>query len=258
MGRPVGDLKLVTAHLGAGASLAAVAKGKSIDTTMGFTPLAGLMMATRSGDVDPGLVMWLLNNSGLTAPEVGHALQHRSGLLGISGVSGDLREVLKAAEAGDPRAILAYGVYLHRLKARIASMAAAMGGHDGVVFTGGVGQNSSKLRQDCSERVGVSWSANRQHRQRARARRPPCIARGIDPSSVGGCCSGGPGNRTRSTKDSRINRQTGVKRREALRCSTAGGEVADGPQYPPRIRRSSKWSTIDSPHRDFRVTGDKQ
>lgn len=149
IGRPVGDLRLVTAHLGAGASLAAVAKGKSMDTTMGFTPLAGLMMATRSGDVDPGLVMWLLNNSGLTAPEVAHALEHRSGLLGISGVSGDLREVLKAADAGDPRAVLAYGVYLHRLRAGIASMAAAMGGLDGVVFTGGVGQNSSRLRRDC-------------------------------------------------------------------------------------------------------------
>lgn len=149
MGRPVGDLRLVTAHLGSGASLAAVAQGKSVDTTMGFTPLAGLMMATRSGDVDPGLVMWLLNNSGLTAPEIAHALEHESGLLGVSGVSGDLREVLKAADAGNPRAVLAYGVYLHRLRAGIASMAAAMGGLDGVVFTGGVGENSSRLRRDC-------------------------------------------------------------------------------------------------------------
>lgn len=148
VGRPVTELRLVTAHLGSGASLAAVAGGHSVDTTMGFSPLAGLVMATRSGDVDPGLVLWLLQTAGLSAAEVEEGLEHASGLLGLSGISGDLRLVVAAADAGDVRAGLAYRVYLHRLRAGVAAMAAAMGGLDGVVFTGGAGEGSARLRRD--------------------------------------------------------------------------------------------------------------
>ncbi len=148
MGRPPSELRLVTAHLGAGASLAAVTGGRSVDTTMGFTPLEGLVMATRAGDVDPGLLLWLMRHSGLSAAEIGDALEGGSGLLGLSGVSADLRLVIAAADSGDARAGLAYAVYLHRLRAGVAAMAAAMDGVDAVVFTGGAGENSARLRRD--------------------------------------------------------------------------------------------------------------
>jgi len=148
MGRPLGQLRLVTAHLGSGASLAAVAAGRSVDTTMGFTPLEGLVMATRAGDVDPGLLLWLMRRGGLSADEMEDALESESGLLGLSGVSADLRLVVGAADDGDAQAALAYAVYLHRLRAGVAAMTAAMGGVDGVVFTGGAGENSARLRAD--------------------------------------------------------------------------------------------------------------
>ncbi len=148
MGRPLSDLRLVTAHIGSGASLAAVAGGRSVDTTMGFTPLAGLVMATRAGDVDPGLLLWLMRRGGLSADEVEESLERGSGLLGLSGVSADLRVVIDAADAGNEQAALAYAVYLHRLRAGVAAMAAAMDGVDGVVFTGGAGENSARLRRD--------------------------------------------------------------------------------------------------------------
>ena len=154
LGRPPGDLRLVTAHLGSGASLAAVAGGRSVDTTMGFTPLEGLVMATRSGSVDPGALIWVLRNRGLGPDEVEDALTRRAGLLGVSGVSGDLRRVLEAADAGDERAALAYGVYLHRLRTSVAAMAAAMGGTDGLVFTGGAGEHSARLRADACAGLG--------------------------------------------------------------------------------------------------------
>jgi len=167
IGRPLSELRLVTAHLGSGASLTAVAAGRSVDTTMGFTPLEGLVMATRSGDVDPGLVLWLQRCGGLSAEEVEEVLENRSGLLGLSGVSADLRLVLAAADAGDAQAGLAYAVYLHRLRSGVAAMAAAMGGLDGVVFTGGAGESSARLRRDaCSGLrflgVAVDDEANKQ------------------------------------------------------------------------------------------------
>jgi acetate kinase len=152
--RPVSSLRLVTAHLGSGASLAAVAAGRSVDTTMGFTPLDGLVMSTRPGTVDPGVVLWVQQRGGLTADETEHALEHDSGLLGISGVSGDLRHVLDAIDAGDGAARLAYDVYLHRLRAGIAAMAAAMGGIEGLVFTGGAGEASARLRHDACDGLG--------------------------------------------------------------------------------------------------------
>ncbi len=153
MGRPSSELRLVTAHLGSGASLAAVAGGRSVDTTMGFTPLEGLVMATRAGDVDPGLLLWLMRRGGLSVGEIEEALESGSGLLGLSGVSADLRLVIGAADAGDAHAGLAYAVYLHRLRAGVAAMTAAMEGVDGVVFTGGAGENSSRLRRDACRRL---------------------------------------------------------------------------------------------------------
>lgn len=143
--------RLVVAHLGAGASLCAVADGRSIDTTMGFTPLEGLVMATRSGSVDPGLVLWLEERLGLD--EVAPALEHRSGLLALAG-SGDMREVARRAEAGQSDALLAVGVYLHRLAAGVASMAAALNGLDALVFTGGVGEHQPAVRQMLAARLG--------------------------------------------------------------------------------------------------------
>jgi len=148
LGSPPGSLRLVTAHLGSGASLAAVAGGRSVDTTMGFTPLEGLVMATRSGTVDPGVLLWVLRHERMTVDELEDALDRRSGLLGLSGVSADLRQVLAAADHGDGRCQLAIDVYVHRLRAGVAAMAAAMGGIDGLVFTGGAGVGSSRLRRD--------------------------------------------------------------------------------------------------------------
>ncbi len=139
------DLRIVSCHLGAGASLCAIAGGCSIDTTMGFTPLEGLVMATRSGSVDPGMLLWMIDRELLTASEIADALEHRSGLLGLAG-SADMREILAGAERGDDTARLALDVYLHRLRAAIAAMAAALGGLDVLAFTGGVGERSSEIR----------------------------------------------------------------------------------------------------------------
>ena len=147
LGRELAELRIVSCHLGAGASLAAVLRGRSVDTTMGFTPLEGLVMATRSGSVDPGLIVWLLQHGQLGVAEVSAGLEKESGLAGLSGVpSGDMREVLQAAGSGEPAALLAVEVYLHRLRREIAAMAAAMNGLDALAFTGGVGEHSSEVR----------------------------------------------------------------------------------------------------------------
>ena len=150
---PHEELRVVTCHLGAGASLAAVHGGRSVDTTMGFTPLDGLVMATRSGSVDPGLVLWLEEHAHMPSRELAATLESRSGLLGLAG-TGDMREVLSRAVAGDERAVLGRDVYLHRLRASIASMAAAMGGLDVLVFTGGVGENSPEIRYRAAAGLG--------------------------------------------------------------------------------------------------------
>jgi len=138
-----GGGRIVSCHLGAGASLCAIADGRSIDTTMGFTPLEGLVMATRSGSVDPGLVLWLADR--MTNEEVSRGLERESGLLGLAG-SGDMRELLERARGGEERATLAIAVYCHRLRALIASMVAALEGIDVLAFTGGVGENASAIR----------------------------------------------------------------------------------------------------------------
>lgn len=140
-----GGGRIVVAHLGAGASLAAVTGGRSVDTTMGFTPLEGLVMATRCGNVDPGALLWLLEHGGLSAAELREALEHRSGMRALAGTS-DMREIVSRASAGDDTARLAIDVYLHRLRGGIAAMTASLGGLDTLVFTGGVGENQPRIR----------------------------------------------------------------------------------------------------------------
>jgi acetate kinase len=143
--RPKSELKVVTCHLGSGASLAAVWGGRSVDTTMGFTPLEGLVMATRSGSIDPGLVLWLQRHANITEAEMTETLDRRSGLEALAG-TGDMKELLKKLSAGDEKARLAFDVYIHRLRGCIAAMAAAMSGLDALVFTGGVGENAPPVR----------------------------------------------------------------------------------------------------------------
>ena len=145
VGRPLEELRIVTCHLGAGASLAAVKGGRSVDTTMGFTPLDGLVMATRSGSIDPGLVLWLEQHVHTPPAELAATLEHRSGLLGLAGTA-DMAAILAAEAEGGEEASLAIGVYLHRLRALVAAMVAALGGLDVLVFTGGVGENAPAIR----------------------------------------------------------------------------------------------------------------
>jgi acetate kinase len=140
------ELRLVSCHLGAGASVCAVHSGRSVDTTMGFTPLEGVVMATRSGSVDPGLVLWLQRQRGLSADEVFDGLERHSGLLGLAGTA-DMREVLARMSTGDTVAELAFEVYIYRIRAAIAAMSAAMSGVDAVSFTGGVGEAAPAVRE---------------------------------------------------------------------------------------------------------------
>ncbi|HEX4838266.1 MAG TPA: acetate/propionate family kinase [Solirubrobacteraceae bacterium] len=145
LGRNASELRIVSCHLGAGASLCAIKDGRSLDTTMGFTPLEGLVMATRSGSVDPGMLLWLLEHERMSPAELADALEHRSGLLGLCG-SSNMREIVARACAGESSARRAVDVYVHRLRAGIATMATALGGLDVLVFTGGVGEHSSEVR----------------------------------------------------------------------------------------------------------------
>jgi acetate kinase len=146
LGRDLADLKLITCHLGNGCSLAAIRGGKSIDTTMGFTPLDGLMMGTRSGSVDPGILTYLMREKKLDGEELDEILNTKSGLRGISGASADMREVIAAMQSGNQRAQLAFDIFVHRLSAGIGSMLAALNGADAIVFTGGIGENSPEVR----------------------------------------------------------------------------------------------------------------
>lgn len=153
LGRGAVGLRIVSAHLGAGASLCAICDGASVDTTMGFTPLEGLVMATRSGSVDPGMLLWLLERESITERELAVALEHESGLLGLTG-SADMRAVLARAGDGEPLARLGLEVYVHRLLAGIAAMTAALGGLDVLAFTGGVGEHAPLLRARAAEGLG--------------------------------------------------------------------------------------------------------
>ena len=151
MGKDIKDLKIVTCHLGNGASLCAVKNGVSIDTTMGFTPLDGIVMGTRSGSIDPAIVLYLINELKYSTEDVNTLLNKKSGVLGISGVSSDFRDIEDAAAKGDERAILALDIYHYRIRTQIGAYAAAMGGVDAIVFTAGVGENGPETREACLE-----------------------------------------------------------------------------------------------------------
>ena len=168
LGRDPGALRTVTCHLGSGASLAAVQGGRSVDTTMGFTPLEGLVMATRSGSVDPGLLLWLEEHAGLRPHDLATALDERSGLLALAGTA-DMREALRASAAGEPRAQLALGVYVHRLRGSVAAMAAALGGLVALVFTGGVGEHAPEVRTLTAAGLGFLGVALDEEANRAAA-----------------------------------------------------------------------------------------
>ncbi|MGB8323730.1 MAG: acetate/propionate family kinase, partial [Candidatus Acidiferrum sp.] len=145
-------LRLVSCHLGNGCSLAAIRDGRSVDTTMGFTPLEGLMMGTRSGSIDPGIVTYLVRQQKRSGDELDDILNKKSGLLGISGVSSDMRDILAAVRNGHERAKLAFDMYIHRLHLGIGSMIGVLGGLDALIFTAGVGENSSEVRAAACEK----------------------------------------------------------------------------------------------------------
>lgn len=160
MGKPIEDLRLISCHLGNGASIAAVSGGESIDTSMGFTPLAGLTMGTRSGDVDPALIPFIMEKTGQSAEEVINVFNKQSGLLGITGFSSDLRDIQEAAEEGNDRAELALKVFASHIHKYIGSYAARMNGVDAIIFTAGIGENSDEIRERVLtglEFMGVYW-----------------------------------------------------------------------------------------------------
>lgn len=148
LGRKFTELKIVTAHLGNGCSMAAVDRGHSVDTTMGFTPLEGLLMGTRSGDLDPSLILYIMSKEGLSLNEAGTLLNKHSGLIGISGESSDMREILSAVNENHKRAKYAFEIFCYRIKKYLGAYAAAMGGLDAFVFTGGIGENSPDVREE--------------------------------------------------------------------------------------------------------------
>ncbi len=149
--RDLASLRLITCHLGNGCSLAAIKNGRSVDTTMGFTPLDGLMMGSRSGSVDPGILIYLLRQSNYSAERLDYVLNKGSGLRGISGVSSDLPQVIAAIAQGNYRAQLAWDMYVHHLRSGIGSMLASLGGLDALVFTAGIGEKSPGIRQAACE-----------------------------------------------------------------------------------------------------------
>ena len=148
MGKSVDQLKIITAHLGNGCSMAAVNKGISVDTTMGFTPLEGLLMGTRSGDLDPSLILYIMGKEGLSLNEAGTLLNKHSGLIGISGESSDMREILASVKDEQKRSIYAFEIFCYRIKKYIGAYIAAMGGLDALVFTGGIGENAVEVREE--------------------------------------------------------------------------------------------------------------
>ena len=173
--RPMQECKIITCHLGNGASIAAVCKGESVDTSMGFTPLEGLVMGTRCGDIDPALVLHLMHALSLSPQEMDDLLNTQSGMLGLTGFSHDMREIEEQAKKGNQRAELALDIYCRRIQKYIGAYAAEMGGVDAIVFTGGVGENSDLVRRKvCQglEFLGIQYdeAANMQHVPWAKAR----------------------------------------------------------------------------------------
>lgn len=164
IGKPLEDLKIITCHLGNGASVTAVDKAKSVDTSMGFTPLEGLVMGTRCGDIDPAIIPYLMDNKGLSSSEVSDLMNKDSGVLGISGVSSDFRDIEGAADKGNKRAQMALDVFHYRVKKYIGEYVAAMNGVDAIVFTAGVGENGIETREEITkdlEYLGVELDKDR-------------------------------------------------------------------------------------------------
>ncbi len=183
LGRPLQDLKLITCHIGNGASCAAVLYGKSFDTSMGMTPLEGLMMGTRSGDLDPAIVPFTINKEDLTLNEVNSMLNKHSGLLAISGISSDMREVVEAMNEGNEQAKLAFEMYAYRIRKYIGSYVAAMDGVDAIVFTAGVGENSDVLRKEITK--GLTFFGVRLDEERNAVRSSESRRITTDDSEVG-------------------------------------------------------------------------
>jgi acetate kinase len=148
MKKDISELKIITAHLGNGCSMAAINKGTSVDTTMGFTPLEGLLMGTRSGDLDPSLILYLMGKEGLSLHEAGTLLNKHSGLIGISGESSDMREIIASVKDEQKRSVYAFEIFCYRIKKYIGAYTAAMGGLDALVFTGGIGENAVEVREE--------------------------------------------------------------------------------------------------------------
>jgi len=168
LNKDVQSLKIVTCHLGNGCSVTAIESGLPVDTTMGFTPLEGLMMGTRSGSIDPAILVFLMRHHGLGADQIDDMLNKKSGLLGVSGFSGDMRDILLAMDAGNERAKLAFDIYIHRLRSAISGMAAVLGGIDVLVFTAGVGENSPAVRAAaCSALDFLGLTINRETNEKA-------------------------------------------------------------------------------------------
>jgi len=161
VGKDIQGSKIITCHLGNGASIAAVKYGKSIDTSMGFTPLEGLVMGTRCGDVDPAMVLFIMEKEGLSPHECDTLMNHECGLLGISGISSDMRDLIKAYEEGNDRARLALQMYTYRIRKYIGMYSASMNGVDLIVFTGGIGENAALIRNMCCtdmEYLGIDFN----------------------------------------------------------------------------------------------------
>ena len=154
IGKPMAELKIVTCHLGNGCSMAAVDRGTSVDTSMGFTPLEGLLMGTRSGDIDPSVILFVMGKEGLSLGEANTLLNKHSGLQGISGVSSDMREIIAEVKNGDKKATYAFDVFTYRVKKYIGAYAAAMGVIDVLAFTGGIGENSPEVRAASCDGLG--------------------------------------------------------------------------------------------------------
>ncbi len=170
--RPLEELKLITCHLGNGSSVTAVQNGRSLDTSMGFTPLEGLVMGTRTGDLDPAIALFLMEKEGLSTQEVNDLFNRKSGFLGLSGLSNDVRDLRAAAAKGHKRARIALEVYPYRVKKRIGSYTAAMGGVDAIVFTAGIGENDPQMRADiCTglEFLGVDIDPQKNEATRGKA-----------------------------------------------------------------------------------------
>ncbi len=228
-----GARRVVTCHLGAGASLCAVLDGRSVDTTMGFTPLEGLVMATRSGSVDPGLLLWLQQHEGLSVDQMADALEHSSGLLGLAGTA-DMRTVV---ERSDDDARLAFDVYVHRLRAGIGAMAASLGGLDALVFTGGVGERSAEVREAACDGLALP---GRDDRPGAERRAVP--GRGRDGGGRGRARPGrprarGPGDRRADAGGARCPRGLIPATRPASRRAPGAARRAAPAPRPRGLRR---------------------